>query len=139
MIQRCYNLNDKAYKDYGGRGISVCERWHIFENFYENVGNPPKGKSLDRYPDNDGNYELLNFRWATSKEQNNNRRPMSCGPFKQRWFRAWHKDLMIQYLSNNQNKFAHKYGLCKQCISACLNKKRKQHKGWRFEFLKVAI
>ncbi len=57
MIQRCENPNNPRYKDYGGRDISVCERWHEFENFYIDMGPRPNGKSLDRWPDNDGNYE----------------------------------------------------------------------------------
>ena len=73
MKKRCHNRNDKKYKNYGGRGIKVCKRWLKFENFYEDMGKKPKGKSLDRV-DNNGNYEPNNCRWATSKEQNNNTR-----------------------------------------------------------------
>lgn len=79
MIQRCENPNQKSFKNYGGRGIKVCDHWHSFENFYTDVGDPPKGKTLDRYPDNDGDYEPLNFRWASWQEQAKNRRPKSCG------------------------------------------------------------
>jgi len=75
MVQRCTDPHHHAYKDYGGRGIKVCERWLTFENFYADMGDPPQpGMSLDRYPDNDGNYEPGNVRWATKKEQANNRR-----------------------------------------------------------------
>lgn len=69
MLQRCENPNHQAYKYYGGRGISVCERWHTFENFLADVGERPRGLTLDRWPDNNGNYEFGNIRWATKKEQ----------------------------------------------------------------------
>lgn len=73
MFQRCYNLNNKSFPYYGGRGIRVCVKWHSFINFYEDMGDRPKGMSLDRI-DNDGNYEPSNCRWATTSEQNKNKR-----------------------------------------------------------------
>jgi hypothetical protein len=75
MKQRCLNPNNRAYGNYGGRNISVCERWRRFENFLADMGEPPPGKSLDRYPNNDGNYEPGNCRWATPREQFLNQRP----------------------------------------------------------------
>lgn len=73
---RCYNSNVKCFKNYGGRGIRVCDRWlNSFENFYEDMGKRPSDKhSLDRYPNTEGDYELSNCRWATLKEQNQNKR-----------------------------------------------------------------
>lgn len=73
MKQRCLNSNDDAYHHYGGRGIKVCERWLIFENFVKDMGLPPKGYQLDRI-NPDGNYEPSNCRWVTPQENNNNRR-----------------------------------------------------------------
>lgn len=74
MHQRCGNPNGKRYQDYGGRGISVCKQWDDFERFHADMGDCPDGMSLDRYPNNDGNYEPGNVRWATKTEQNRNRR-----------------------------------------------------------------
>jgi hypothetical protein len=71
MKQRCLNHNNPAYKNYGGRGITVCERWMKFKNFLEDMGERPEGKTLDRI-DNDGNYEPSNCKWSTPKEQANN-------------------------------------------------------------------
>lgn len=74
MKQRCYNPNSYGYTYYGGRGIIVCDRWKTsFKNFLEDMGERPEGHSLDRI-NNNGNYEPSNCRWATSKEQSNNKR-----------------------------------------------------------------
>lgn len=73
MLQRCENPNCESWKDYGGRGITVCERWHTFIDFLADMGIKPKGLSIDRI-DNDGNYEPGNCKWSTQSEQNFNQR-----------------------------------------------------------------
>jgi hypothetical protein len=74
MNERCYRKNWRDYKHWGGRGITVCGPWReSFENFLKDMGSKPTGMSLDRI-DNDGNYTPLNCRWATSSEQNSNKR-----------------------------------------------------------------
>jgi hypothetical protein len=75
MRDRCRNPNHKQFKDYGGRGIKVCERWHDFANFLVDVGEPPTPEHTLGRIDNNGNYEPNNFRWETKKENNNNQRP----------------------------------------------------------------
>jgi hypothetical protein len=73
MLRRCYNSNDGVFKYYGERGISVCKRWHNFENFLKDMGVKPKGLSLER-KDVNGNYCPENCCWATTTEQTRNRR-----------------------------------------------------------------
>ena len=73
MKDRCLNKNNPDYKNWGGRGIKVCDNWMKFENFYQDMGDRPVSKSLDR-KDNDGNYCKSNCRWATPKQQASNRR-----------------------------------------------------------------
>src|SRR6266508_728705 len=75
MRQRCKNRRHPKYRDYGGRGITVCDRWASFENFLADMGpKPSPAHSIDRI-DVNGNYEPGNCRWATPKEQRLNQRP----------------------------------------------------------------
>jgi hypothetical protein len=94
MIYRCTKPAHEHYKYYGGRGVSVCDRWRTFSNFYADMGKRPIGMTLDRI-NNEGNYEPSNCRWATKKEQMANSRPKQrkyIGPqLKNRGFFSWHE------------------------------------------------
>jgi hypothetical protein len=72
MLQRCENKHHKSYENYGGRGIAVCERWHIFENFLTDMGEPFHSELTLERIDNDKGYESGNCKWATRIEQNSN-------------------------------------------------------------------
>lgn len=75
MVRRCNDSRDRAFSEYGARGITVCQRWKSsFENFLADMGERPAGTSIDRYPNSNGNYEPGNCKWSTPSEQAVNRR-----------------------------------------------------------------
>jgi len=90
MMARCYNSKNISYKSHGARGIKVCNRWHKIENFIEDMGERPKGLSLDRI-DNNGDYAPLNCRWATAAQQVRNRRDNILSDKKVKEIRAENK------------------------------------------------
>jgi hypothetical protein len=104
MLDRCRNTRSESYSNYGGRGIIVCERWLKFENFLADMGKRPVGTTLDRYPNNDGNYEPGNSRWATRVEQANNTRRNRMIQYAGRSLSLadWSRDLCVTYKTLQQ-------------------------------------
>lgn len=101
MKNRCFNPNSRIWKHYGGRGITVCERWLKYANFIEDMGNRPTSKhTLDRI-NNDGNYELGNCRWATRDVQSRNtsRNILIKHNGKEQCLMDWSKELGINYFT----------------------------------------
>lgn len=126
MKQRCLNPNNHAYAAYGGRGVKICREWLVaFLNFYRDMGIRPIDTSLDRI-DNDGNYScghcdecvaegwILNCRWATAKEQCNNR----------------NNNHIIEFNNEtlNTTQWAEKIGITVQALNQRINKL-----GWTLE------
>ena len=99
MKSRCQNPKATGYRIYGGRGITVCKRWRKFENFYADMSKGYSDSlSIDRI-NNDGDYELSNCKWATRKEQANNRRTNTLVTFKgeTKNLKEWSVKLGIKY------------------------------------------
>lgn len=88
MLERCRNPKCISWPHYGGRGITVCDQWQTFENFYADMGPRPAGTSIDRIDGNRG-YEPGNVRWATELEQQRNRRGVKCNVTTARTVRAY--------------------------------------------------
>lgn len=98
MRTRCLNKRSDQYPDYGARGITVCSRWESFEAFLEDMGERPDGHSIDRI-DNDKGYEKSNCRWATMRDQENNKRNNVLLEFKGRnmTIAEWSRETGIRY------------------------------------------
>lgn len=108
MIARCRNEGDNAYPSYGKRGIKVCDEWLDFGNFYSDMGDKPVGKTLDRI-DNNGNYEPSNCRWATSIQQNNNKRNIK--KYKGKSMAEWSRITGVKASTIRQRYFVYGWSL----------------------------
>jgi hypothetical protein len=102
MLDRCRNPRNKKYACYGGRGITVCDRWLVFDDFYEDMGDRPAGQTLNRV-DNDGPYAPWNCEWSSAKEQGRNKGNnslLTCNG-KTQPLSAWAEELGINYNTLN--------------------------------------
>jgi len=100
MKRRCQDPLDKGYKTYGAKGIVVAARWQSFENFFADMGpRPSQSHSLDRFPNNRGNYEPGNVRWATDLQQGRNKTNNRLVEFEGRrqCLSAWASERGIKY------------------------------------------
>lgn len=121
MMRRCYSPSWPDFYRYGGRGIKVCDRWHSFENFFEDMGlRPAVGMYLDR-TDNDGNYDPINCRWVTPRQSAMNR--TWNGPRK-----LSNEELVdIRWLAKGgitQKKIGELFGVSQQAIYKALRRSR---------------
>ena len=142
MVKRCYDEEDKDYKNYGAKGITICERWLCFENYVKDV------KIIDGYNrelilsgelqlDKDlkggTEYNRDNCIWITRKE---NLELSNSKQFdKLKSFKAFNTKTNETIVWKGINSFAKEYNMTFSCIVRCLNNERKSHHGWTFEYI----
>ncbi len=114
MKNRCSNPNYSGFANYGGRGISVCEEWLSFAEFYKDMGEKPKGMTLERV-DVNGGYSKENCKWATPREQSLNRRNTRLFTFggKSMVLTDWAKFLKVKRSTLAQRFYVYKWPLAK--------------------------
>ena len=123
MRDRCNNPHYHGWKNYGGRGIIICERWNTFENFRDDMGpHPGSGWSLDRI-DNNGNYELSNCRWSTAPEQHQNKRTNKLTAQNVLDIRNRYVKGRGSFIGNS-TLLAKEFGVEQHCIVKVANRKR---------------
>lgn len=128
MLQRCNNPKDKAYKDYGGRGIKVCERWLKFENFFADMGERPENLTIERI-DNDKGYYKKNCGWRSRTEQARNQR--MCKPNKTGFTGvSWHKQGRKYQVYITANYKRHYLGLFAKLQEAIKARNQAEQKFW---------
>lgn len=108
MKTRCDNPKYTHYRLYGGKGVRYCERWKSFTLFLEDMGERPEGTTLDRI-DSDGDYEPSNCRWATPREQSENRK-------------SWIRKIEIDGRTQTMTRWAEEVGISVQSISNKINR-----------------
>lgn len=127
MKQRCYNIKDKAYKYYGARGISVCEKWkNDFKEFCKDMGLKPNPEYQIERIDNNGNYEPSNCKWATRKEECRNRRSNVILEFnnQKKTLVEWSEIYNISYLVLYKRIFESKWSVEKALTTPVAKRKQ---------------
>jgi len=121
MKKRCFDKKDKDYPKYGGKGITVCARWIEYENFVEDMGFRPQGKTLDRI-NNDGNYDPVNCRWATARQQVLNR------PYGKGYQKKLNGNFEVCIKNFGKHRWIGSYHTAEEAYEAYLEAKSKYHK-----------
>lgn len=124
IIQRCTNPNHRNYSRYGGRGVTVCERWKSFENFLIDMGERPPNRQIDRI-NNNGGYDKKNCRWTTPKQNGRNRQNNRLITFnyKTQCLSAWAEQLNI-HEETLRTRLNHNWPVAK-ALTTPVRKKRK--------------
>lgn len=142
MKKRCLTISNNSYKRYGGSGITISDEWKNFINFKEDMYQlylnhieefGERETSIDRIDNNKG-YSKENCRWATLKEQRLNQTRSECPKKFIKIFKAISPD-GIEYISNNQAKFAREHNLSKGSIHKCIHGDRRKTNNWKFELI----